>query len=66
MKATGTEFYDAIINTFLYNWYDAFEETLTHFKSLKLKIYTWNNVIDLCAAIVVDSKRLESAGALNT
>ena len=32
-------------------------------KILKLKIYPGDNVIDCCAAILVDSERLESAGA---
>ena len=32
-------------------------------KSLKLKSYPGENVTDFCAAILVDSERLESAGA---
>ena len=40
-----------------------FEETLTHMKILKLKIYPGENVTDFCAEIFVDNKRLEGAGA---
>ena len=32
-------------------------------KSIKLKIYPGKNVTDCCAAILVDTERLESAGA---
>ena len=32
-------------------------------KSLKLKIYPGENVTELCASILVDAERLESAGA---
>ena len=38
-------------------------ETLTHMKSLKLKIYPGEYVIYCCAAILVDAERLDSAGA---
>ena len=51
------------MNKFLSDSYDALEETLTHTKSLKLKSYPGENVTDCCAEILVDSERLESAGA---
>ena len=53
------------MTSFLFDSYDALEETLNHMKSLKLKIYPGGNVTDCCAAILVDSERLESAGAFN-
>ena len=64
LTATGPEVYVAIMTTFLFDYYDALEETLNHMKSLKLKIYPGENVTDCCAAILVDAERLESAGAL--
>ena len=50
--------------TFLSDSYDALEETINHMKSLKLKIYQGENVIDCCSAILVDAERLDRAGAL--
>ena len=61
--ATGPEVYIDIMTKFLYDSYDALEETLNHMKSLKLKSYPGENVTDFCAAILVDAERLESAGA---
>ena len=63
LTATGPEVYVAIMTTFFSDSYDALEETLNHMKSLKLKSYPGENVTDCCAAILVDAKRLESAGA---
>ena len=63
LTATGPEVYVDIVTTFLSDSYDALEETLTHMKSLKLKIYPGENVTDCCAEILVDAERLESAGA---
>ena len=63
LKKTGPEVFVATMATFLSGYYDALEETLTHMKILKLKSYPGENVIDCCAAILVDSERLESAGA---
>ena len=54
------------MNTFLCDSYDALEETLTHMKSLKLKIYPGENGTYFCAAILVYAERLESAGSFNT
>ena len=48
---------------FLSDSYGALEETLTHMKSLKLKSYPGENVIDCCVKILVDAERLDSAGA---
>ena len=63
LTATGPEVFFATITTFLSDSYDALEETLNHMKSLKLKIYPGENVTDCCAAILVDSERLDSAWA---
>ena len=60
LTATGPEVFVATMTTFLYNSYDALEETLTHMDILKLKIYPGENVTDLCASILVYSERLES------
>ena len=63
LTATVPEVFFATMTTFLFDSYDALEETLNHMKSLKLKSYPWENVTDFCAAILVDAERLESAGA---
>ena len=44
LTATGPEVFVATMNKFLSDSYDALEETLTHMKSLKLKIYLGENV----------------------
>ena len=46
MKATGTEVFVATMTTFISNLYDDLEETLTHMKSFKLKIYPGENITD--------------------
>ena len=51
------------MTTFLSGSYDVLEETLTHKKNLKLKIYTGKNVTDCCIEILVDAERLEIYGA---
>ena len=66
LTATGPEVYVAIMTTFLSDSYDALEETLNHMKSLKLNSYPGENVTDCCAAILVDSERLESSGAFKS
>ena len=63
LTATGPEVFVVTMNTFLSYYYYILEETLTHMKSLKLNIYPGENVTDCCAAILVDSKRLDSSGA---
>ena len=65
LRATGTEVFVATMTKFISNYYYSFEENLTHMKSLKVKIYPGENVTDCCEAILVDSNRLESAGAFN-
>ena len=65
LTATGNGLFFATMTTFLSNYYDALEEALTNMKSLKLKNYPGENVTDCCAAILVDSKHLESARAFN-
>ena len=39
LTATGPEVFVATMTTFLSGYYDSLDETLTHMKSLKLKIY---------------------------
>ena len=63
LTETVPEVFVATMTTFLSDYYDALEETLTHMKSLKLKSYPWENVTDCCAAILMDADRLESVGA---
>ena len=46
LAATVPEVFFATMNTFLSDSCDALEETLTHMKSLKLKIYPGENVTD--------------------
>ena len=61
LTATGPELFVATMTTFLSDSYDALDETLTHMKSLKLKIYPGEKVTYCCAAILVGAERLESA-----
>ena len=61
LTATGPGVFVATMTTFLSGSYDDWEETLNHIKSLKLKSYPGENVIDCCAEILVDAERLESA-----
>ena len=60
--ATGPEVFVATMTTFIFYSYDTLEENLNHMKSLKLKSYPGENVIDCFAAILVDAERLESPG----
>ena len=64
--ATGPEVFVATMNKFIYDSYDALEETLTNTKSLKLKSYPGENVTYFCASILVDAEHLESSGAFKT
>ena len=66
MTATGPEVFVIAITTFLSDYYDDLEETLTHMKSLKLRSYTGYNVTDFCASILVYAERLESDRTLKT
>ena len=62
LTATVPEVFVGTMTSFLSNSYDAQEETLTHMKILKLKIYPEENIIDFCAEILGDDERLESVG----
>ena len=55
LTATGPEVFVATMTTFLYDSYDALEETLNHMKSLNLNSFLGDNVTDCCAAILMDS-----------
>ena len=63
LTATGPEVFFATMTTFLSDYYDALEETLTHMTGIKLKRYPGENVTDVCAAILVADEHLGSAGA---
>ena len=63
LTATEPEAFVATMTTFISDYYDALEETLTNMKSLKIKSYPGENVTDFCAAILVDAKHFDSAGA---
>ena len=63
LTATGPEVFVATMIKFIYDSYDALEYTFTPMKSLELKIRPGENAIDCCAAILVDTNNLESAGA---
>ena len=45
LKATGLEVFVATMTTFLSNFYEYLEETLTHMKSLKLKSSPLENLL---------------------
>ena len=49
-----------------WHYYDYFEETLNHLKSIKLNSYPGDNVKYWCAAILVVSDHLGTDGAFNT
>ena len=59
--ATVTEVFVSTMNKFLSNSYDALEETITHTKSLKFKIYPGENVTYFRAVILVYDECLKSA-----
>ena len=63
LTAPRPEVFVATVNTFLSDYYDSLEETITHMKSLKLKKYPGENVIDCCAEILVNAEHLENSGA---
>ena len=54
LTETVTEVFVATMTTFISNDYDALEETITHTKSLKLKIHLRKNFTYFCAPILVD------------
>ena len=49
------------MTTFISDYYDDLEDTLTQIKSLKLKSYPGENITDCYTVILVDAERLESA-----
>ena len=61
MTETIPKVYDNTMINVLPNPYDGLEETLTHSSSLKLKSWIGENVTYLCAAILIDSERLNSS-----
>ena len=63
LTANGPEFFVSTMTIFLSVSYDSLEETLTHMKSLKLKIYPGENVTGFFAAILVYAECLESSRA---
>ena len=63
LTATGPEVFVTNMNTFLYDSYDALEETITHMKSLKFKDHPDRNTADCYDAILVNVESLESAGS---
>ena len=65
LTATVPEVFVSTMTIFLSDSYDALEENLTHMKSLELKSYPGEKVIDWCAAIFVDAEHLEIIGAFN-
>ena len=62
LTATGPEVFVATMTIFLFDSYDALEETINHMKSHKLKSCPGEKVTDFCVAILVYAERLESAG----
>ena len=60
LTETGPEVFVATMTTFLSDSYSALDYTHTHMNSIKLKIYPGKNVIDCCAAILVDADCLKS------
>ena len=66
LTETVPEIFVSTMTIFISNSYDALEETIYHVKSLKLKIYTEENVTHFCAAILVDAERLESSRSFKT
>ena len=62
LTATGTEVFVATMTAFLSNSYDAFKDTINHMESLKLNIYSGDNITDCCAKILVYAEHLESSG----
>ena len=66
LTSTGPEVFVATMTTFLSNYYDYLEETITQTKSIKLKSYPGDNITDCCTAILVDDECLESDGAFKT
>ena len=56
----------ATITTIIYNDYDALEETINHFRSLKIKSYLGEKDAYCCAEILGIYERLDTDGDFNT
>ena len=65
LTKTVPEVFFATMTTFISNSYDAFKDTLTHMKILKLKNCPGKNLIGYCDSMLVDDERLESFRAIN-
>ena len=63
LTATGPEVFVATTTTFLSDFYDDLEETLTHTKIIKIKSYPGENIAYFCAVILVDDDQIESIRA---
>ena len=63
LAATGPEVYVSTMNTVLSGSYFYLKDTLNHLKCIKIKYYLEYNVIDSCAAILVNAERLDIYGA---
>ena len=61
LTATRPEVFVTIMTTFISDYYDDLEDTLTQIKSLKLKSYPGENITDCYTVILVDAERPESA-----
>ena len=55
LTATESDVFVTTMTKFLSDFYYALKETLTHMKSLKLKVYPGENVIYCCVAILLDT-----------
>ena len=66
LTATGNEVYVDTITTVLSHSCYSLKETLTHLNCLKLKDRQGDNVAQLCAEILVNANRIESAEAFKT
>ena len=64
MTATVHKVYASTTTTFLFDYFDALEETLTHLNILNLKRYLGYNVTYSCAEILVYDEGIESSGTL--
>ena len=65
ITADGSEFYVTTMKTFLYDSYEALNNTLTHMNSLNIKSFTGENITYFWSSILVYSERLESSADFN-
>ena len=66
LKAIGPEVFVVTMTKFRSDSYDALGETITHTKSLKLKIYPGEDFTDFCAAILIDAERFDISGVFKS